>query len=218
MQYIRSKFGIQPQEHGLLEQVHPEFVFIIRPKSSYRTELFSLVVVVFRVLSTNFDAQIYYPPYLFRSINGQSVLAPRPRIFSMSSTTANYGGTIDLQIGFGDTVKEISFKSLPSATHSFDSNQRRIKLSFTTNNNLVRVQMPSSGNIAPPGYYYLNVINNQGVPIHSRYYWIECHGSSSSYGPCNTPWIRHQRGNWSCRNRSGCSVRLICRWCVATSL
>jgi hypothetical protein len=112
----------------------------------------------------NLNAQIYYPPYLFQQANGGSVLAARPKIVSLSTVTGNYNQTIDIQTATGDTVSEVSLIANASVTHGFDSNQRRLKLSFTQTNNGVKVTMPASANLAPPGYYMLSVLNNARVP------------------------------------------------------
>jgi hypothetical protein len=40
-------------------------------------------------------------------------------------------------------------------------------LSFQRNaggSNTITVTMPSSANLAPPGYYYMSVVNDAGVP------------------------------------------------------
>ncbi len=112
----------------------------------------------------NSNAEIYYPPYLFRQQNGQSVLATRPRIVSMSSNTLNYNQNAEVQTGTGDTVAEVSLIAVSSVTHSFDSNQRRMKLAFQRNANGITLTLPNSPNLAPPGYYLLSVVNDTGVP------------------------------------------------------
>jgi hypothetical protein len=113
---------------------------------------------------TNFNFELYYPPYLFTSQNGASVLAMRPTIVSLSNNTGNYGGQLQLQLAPGDDVAQVLFMTLPSVTHSFDSDMRRMTLSFQLISNGVQVTLPSSANLAPPGYHYINVINGNGVP------------------------------------------------------
>ena len=83
----------------------------------------------------------------------------------MSNNRAAYGDLIQIQLAVGDVVSEVSLIALPSVTHSFDPNMRRIKLTFQTGmNGTINASMPSSANIAPPGYYYLSVVNDAGVP------------------------------------------------------
>ncbi|MEQ6333701.1 galactose oxidase-like domain-containing protein [Sphingobium sp. MK2] len=114
--------------------------------------------------ATNLNAEIYYPPYLFRSENGRSVLAQRPRIISLSTVAANFGQNIEVQTATGDNIIRVSLIAVGSVTHSFDSNQRRLKLSFTRTASGINVTMPSNPNLAPPGYYQLSTVDAAGVP------------------------------------------------------
>jgi len=112
----------------------------------------------------NLNAEIYYPPYLFRQEGGRSVLAQRPQIISLSTVSSNYGQNIDVQTATGDEVSEVSLIAMGSVTHSFDSNQRRLRASFQRTATGISVAMPASANFAPPGYYQLSVVNSAGVP------------------------------------------------------
>jgi hypothetical protein len=61
-------------------------------------------------------------------------------------------------------ISKVTLISLTSTTHTLDANQRFIELPFTRNNGALDVTMPANGNLAPPTYYMLFVVNNQGVP------------------------------------------------------
>lgn len=114
---------------------------------------------------TNFNAEIYYPPYLFEKAGGQSIRASRPRILSMSNNVFSYGNTrLRLELANPQDVREISFSAVPASTHSFDTNQRRMTLTYRSIGSGVEITMPTSRNLAPPGYYYLSVVNRNGVP------------------------------------------------------
>lgn len=110
------------------------------------------------------DAEIYYPAYLFTRQGGGSALAARPRIVSLSAVTSGYGQTLDVQTASGDDIQQVSLIAVGSVTHSFDSNQRRMTLSFVPTANGIKVTMPASANLAPPGYYQLSTVNRAGVP------------------------------------------------------
>mmetsp|Transcript_8238 Transcript_8238/g.11889 ORF Transcript_8238/g.11889 Transcript_8238/m.11889 type:complete len:942 (+) Transcript_8238:66-2891(+) len=115
----------------------------------------------------NFNAQLYYPPYLFKQDGGRSVLAARPKIISLSTDTPGYATKIDVQVeaGMENSIKEVSFIALSAVTHSFDSNQRRMKLAFrAVSSGKILVYTPGSANLAPPGYYQLSIVDNEGVP------------------------------------------------------
>jgi hypothetical protein len=113
---------------------------------------------------TNRNAQIYYPAYLFRQQGAGSVLATRPRIVSIETLTPGYAKTLGVQIADGSDVAEVSLIASGSVTHSFDSNQRRLKLAFQRTASGVSVTLPASANLAPPGYYQLALVNAAGVP------------------------------------------------------
>jgi len=49
-------------------------------------------------------------------------------------------------------------------THAFDMEQRMVGLSFTSGDGVLQVTAPPNGNIAPPGYYMLFVVDSAGVP------------------------------------------------------
>src|SRR5260370_9207179 len=51
-----------------------------------------------------------------------------------------------------------------AVTHAFDMDQRLVGLSFTAGSGVLSVRAPANGNIAPPGYYMLFILNSAGVP------------------------------------------------------
>jgi hypothetical protein len=54
-------------------------------------------------------------------------------------------------------------------THAFDMEQRLVGLAFTAGTGVLNVTSPPNGNIAPPGYYMLFVLNTAGVPSVARF-------------------------------------------------
>ncbi len=112
----------------------------------------------------NFNAEIYYPPYLFTTQNGKTVLAPRPVVSSISATSLNYGGTLSVAMWSNDTISKVAVIGLSVTTHSFNSGQRYVPATFTQSGKSVSIAMPSSANIAPPGYYLVFLVNSAGVP------------------------------------------------------
>ena len=54
-------------------------------------------------------------------------------------------------------------------THAFDMDQRLVGLSYTAGAGVLNVTAPPNGNIAPPGYYMLFVLNSAGVPSVARF-------------------------------------------------
>lgn len=111
--------------------------------------------------ANHFDAELYYPPYLFKG--------PRPGI-STGPFTVNYGEVFFIGTGTADptTIKRVTWIRLGSVTHAFDSNQRFNELSFVPTSGGLNVTSPSSRNLAPPGHYMLFILNGNGVPSTAR--------------------------------------------------
>ncbi len=113
----------------------------------------------------NFNAEIYYPPYLFKK-DGSGQLAPRPVLTSVA--TPSYGQSFSATFSGTATVSKVSLVRGGSATHTFNMDQRFLKLSFTQSGNVLSIQAPESANIAPPGYYMLFIFNGGGVPSEAK--------------------------------------------------
>ncbi|PVZ60827.1 galactose oxidase-like domain-containing protein, partial [Arthrobacter sp. H-02-3] len=99
--------------------------------------------------------QIYSPPYLFKGA--------RPTISSVPATV-QYNASAFVQTPNATNVRSVSLIRTGSVTHSFDQNTRALSLPFTQTSGGLNVQMPSNGNYAPPGYYMLSIVDNNGVP------------------------------------------------------
>ena len=112
----------------------------------------------------HFDAEIFSPPYLFQQ-NGS--LAARPIIQSVSSTPIAVGQ--NLTISTKKEIKEFSLVRFASATHSINTDQRRIPLSIKDQTGSpYTVQIPPDSGIALPGYWMLFAIDAAGVPSEAK--------------------------------------------------
>jgi galactose oxidase len=110
--------------------------------------------------ANHWDAQIFTPPYLLNSDNSP---ATRPSITSVSQSTIAPGTTIT--INTNSAVISMSLIRYGSATHTVNTDQRRIPLSPTpAGTNSYKVTVPSDSGIALPGYWMLFAINSKGVP------------------------------------------------------
>ena len=101
------------------------------------------------------SAQIFSPPYLFKG--------PRPTITS-APATVHYGAGTFVGTPDGEAITRVALIRTGSVTHAFDENARAMSLDFSQTVGGVQVQMPADGNLAPPGYYMLFLVNAQGVP------------------------------------------------------
>lgn len=112
----------------------------------------------------NFNAEVFYPPYLFRTNAGQAQLADRPRMISISGRRFGYGSSFQIEMADTRSIANVAIVGLGSTTHSFDMGQRFIPASFTQSGAMLTVTVPASGNIAPPGYYQVVAVDSAGAP------------------------------------------------------
>lgn len=105
------------------------------------------------------DAEIFSPAYLFKG--------PRPRI-AQAPATIRYGRNFVISTPNAASISRVSMIGLSSVTHSFDENQRFLWLSFSATAKGLIVTAPADGNLAPPGYYLLFILNSDGVPSVGR--------------------------------------------------
>ncbi|WP_080430006.1 galactose oxidase-like domain-containing protein [Burkholderia ubonensis] len=103
------------------------------------------------------SAEIYSPPYLFRG--------SRPTIHS-TQEDVKYGSTFNVTAhAENSAIKRFTLVRLSAVTHSTNTDQRFLELSFTdSGNGRYDVAAPTNGNVAPPGYYMLFAINSAGMP------------------------------------------------------
>ena len=104
--------------------------------------------------------EIYQPAYLF---NSNGTLATRPTITSAPASIA-YGVPFTVQTPNASSISSVVLMRNGAVTHAFNMDQRMVGLSFTAGSGSLTVTAPSSGDIAPPGYYMLFLLNSAGVP------------------------------------------------------
>src|SRR5215472_17114050 len=110
--------------------------------------------------SYNNTIEIYQPPYLF---NSDGTMATRPTITSAPSSIS-YGNTFNVQTPDAANIAHVVLVRNGTVTHAFGTDQREVEMSFTANSGALTVTAPPNGNVAPPGYYMLLILNSAGVP------------------------------------------------------
>ena len=108
----------------------------------------------------NNTMEIYQPPYLFNSSGGQ---ATRPSI-SSAPTSISWGSQFTVQTPDAANISSVVLVRNGTVTHAFGMDQREVGMSFTVGSGTLTVTAPPNGNIAPPGYYMLFLLNSSGVP------------------------------------------------------
>ncbi|HJQ99691.1 MAG TPA: Ig-like domain-containing protein, partial [Candidatus Polarisedimenticolaceae bacterium] len=101
------------------------------------------------------SAEVFSPPYLFKG--------PRPLITS-APAVIQYGDVFDVTTPDAASVTKVTLVGIGSVTHAFDAHQRYMELPFTADAGELSISTPANGNLAPPGYYMLFLVNGTGVP------------------------------------------------------
>ncbi len=109
--------------------------------------------------------EIYKPAYLF---NSDGSAATRPTISSLPSTIT-WGGGFTVTTPDAANISSVVLMHPGAPTHAFDTDQRLVGLSFTKGSGTLTVTAPPNGNIAPPGYYMLFLVNSAGVPSVAKF-------------------------------------------------
>lgn len=110
--------------------------------------------------------EIFSPPYLFKK-DGSGELAPRPEI-TQAPTQVVYNQTFDVSTPAPAEIRQVVMMRVPSVTHSVNFEQRRLPLSYKVEGGVLRTVAPPNSNVAPPGYYMLFLVDEEGVPSVSK--------------------------------------------------
>jgi hypothetical protein len=109
--------------------------------------------------------EVFSPPYLFRG--------DRPRIKG-APASSTYDVDIEITTAEAGDIKWASLVRPGVTTHSFDTSQRLVDLEITSRGaETVTAKVPENPNLAPPGWYMLFIINQQGVPSEAT--WLSLH-------------------------------------------
>jgi hypothetical protein len=105
--------------------------------------------------------ELYSPGYLS--------LGARP-VISTAPPSVTYGTTFSVETPQATNIGSVVLIAPISVTHHTDAGQRYIKLPINSRTaTALETTAPANGNIAPPGFYMLFVVNNQGVPSEARF-------------------------------------------------
>ena len=122
--------------------------------------------------------EIYSPAYLF---NTDGTPATRPAITGVTPGAFGYGQAFQVQTAAASNIASVVLVRPGAQTHAFDMEQRLVGLNFTAGDGVLNVTAPPNGNIAPPGYYMLFVLDSAGVPSVARF--VRLSSSISNQAP-----------------------------------
>ena len=111
---------------------------------------------------TNLNAEIYEPPYLFKT-DGSANYAARPVIQS-APLQITWGSPYTVQMADTAAVSKVVLIKTGAVTHSNNFDQRYLVASFTQAGNQLTVQAPTGAAQATPGNYLLFAFDSAGVP------------------------------------------------------
>jgi hypothetical protein len=97
----------------------------------------------------------YRPSYFFK---------PRPTVVSSPATIA-YGAGFSVQTPLPGSIAEVVLMRAGAVTHGFNQNQRSVGCAVTGRTSTeVHCTAPPDGNLAPPGWYLLFIVDADRVP------------------------------------------------------
>ena len=131
-------------------------------------------------------AEIYKPPYLFRGAAADDHLdrhqlrrdQSRPRALP----TIGFNGSFGVNTP-NTNIAGAALAAPAAVTHGVDMNQRMLELDVDQRTGCVSVTAPTNRNAAPPGYYMLFLLNDQGVPSDAK--WVKLQ-EGGPLGGCGT--------------------------------
>ena len=142
--------------------------------------------------------EIYTPPYLFDA-NDRLITTNRPSISAVSpgSRVVGYNALLSLTYTSTSAIKAAVLVRPGSDTHAFDMEQRLIGLCGPTPqpvcsgpsgvNNTLNLTTPPNGNIAPPGYYMVFLLDSAGVPSKAAFIQLTPYATAPPTGSIVSP-------------------------------
>jgi galactose oxidase len=113
--------------------------------------------------TNHFDAQVFTPPYL---LNADGTPRPRPAI---TAAPAAVTAGSNISVTTDRNVSAFSLVRMGSATHTVDTDQRRIPLTISgTTGTTATLTVPADRGVLVPGYYMLFALDSAGVPSVSK--------------------------------------------------
>ncbi len=139
--------------------------------------------------------EIYTPPYLFDA-NDHLITTNRPSITAISPASGVIGYNAPFSVGYTSTsvIASAVLVRPGSATHAEDMDQRLIGLCgpspqppCSVANNTLNLTTPLNGNVAPPGYYMLFLLDSAGVPSTAQFIQLTQYSTVPPVGAIAAP-------------------------------
>ncbi len=106
------------------------------------------------------NMEIYSPPYLFQGARPTIDLAPK---------SVAYGTIFQVDTPDALSLSSVVFVRPGSVTHNTNQTQRYVRLDVSLFTQTQLDVLAPDENLAPPGYYMLFIVDNNGVPSEARF-------------------------------------------------
>jgi hypothetical protein len=136
--------------------------------------------------------EIYTPPYLYDA-NDNLITTNRPVITGVTPGVLGYNATFYVNYTSVSPISSAVLVRPGSATHAYDMDQRLIGLCGASpqpaciGSGSLNLTTPPDGNIAPPGYYMLFLLDSAGVPSVAQFVQLSPYASAPPRGSITTP-------------------------------
>jgi fibronectin type 3 domain-containing protein len=137
--------------------------------------------------------EIYTPAYLFDA--NDHLITNRPSITGITPTSAviGYGTSFSVTYTNASVISSAVLVRPGSTTHTFDMEQRLIGLCGSApqppcnGSGSLTLTSPPNGNIAPPGYYMLFLLDSAGVPSMAQFIQLSLYATAPPVGTIASP-------------------------------
>jgi PKD repeat protein len=136
--------------------------------------------------------EIYTPPYLFDA-NDNLITTDRPTITMVTPGVLGYGASFTVNYTSTSPISSAVLMRPGSSTHAFDMEQRLIGLCGASpqpaciGSGQLNLTTPPNGNIAPPGYYMLFLLDSAGVPSVAQFIQLLPYSTLAPKGAISSP-------------------------------
>ena len=136
--------------------------------------------------------EIYTPPYLYDA-NDNLITTNRPAITMVTPGVLGYNASFSVNYNSALPISSAVLVRPGSSTHAFDMEQRLIGLCGASpqpacvGSGQLNLTTPPNGNIAPPGYYMLFLLDSAGVPSVAQFIQISPYSTTAPKGAISTP-------------------------------
>lgn len=128
----------------------------------------------------NMNMEVYLPPYLYDSTGARAM---QPRLTS-APAAIDIGETFFVDFTDAASISRVTMVKTASVTHGWNMEQRFVELTFVRDGSRLRIQAPTKAADAPPGFWMIFALNENGVPSTARIVKVNI---AANWNPAITP-------------------------------